>query len=345
MQRILFALVALISFLAINLRSAQSQGAPGQATEPTPTPQRIDQPVQNPEEDPKREGPGEVSAQGSGPHHSEARIEPFVVHANETVPSVTVKNRALILEGHVRGDVQAIDSEVTIRPGATIGGRLILSTPHNTPTIYSHLAEMPTEAAIGEGIHPNRERSNWFNGQFMLWMLGLFSGLILLLIAPRASAQVAETVALTPGRCLAVGGLTAILLYAALAFSGKVMALNNVVSLLWLPVTTLLAIGSLLLLVYGWIAGMRVAGDRIARRFGFPGSGPLYWRISLGLTVFFLANTILGGLLMPIGVLGLLLESMLALMGLGAAVLTGLGNDPDWLARRMRGEKRWLSKN
>jgi len=274
MQRILFALVALISFLAVNLRPAQSQGAQGKATEPINTAQRIDQPTPPASDEVKGEvSEGDLTPAAGMPTDS---ARPVVVPAGKTVESITVENSQLVLAGHVRRDVRAINSRITIEPGATIGGRiLILSGTGHGHGLNTVTMALPASAAFGSTLRPNKQQGNWFGGQFMLWLIGLFGGLIVLLIAPRASSQVAETAALFPGRSLAVGGFSAIVMSALLAFSGKLTAMHGLVGLLWSPVMALLAIGSLLLLVYGWLTGMRVAGDRVARRFGFPGSGPL----------------------------------------------------------------------
>ena len=71
----------------------------------------------------------------------------------------------------------------------------------------------------------------------------------------------------------------------------------------------------------------------IHSRQGQTGSGSFYGRTVMGLTTFFVANSILGAINPTLGAVGLLVEFAVALMGIGALVQTGFGRSGDGLGR------------
>ena len=259
-----------------------------------------------------------------------------VVPRGVTNENVEVKNRPLIIEGDLKGSVHAVNSRVTLMPGAVIEGNLTLEGSRLSVAPLS--AGLISARAARSNAAPIREpkRGDWFGGQFCLWLLGLAGGLIVLFAAPNATSRVAETVSFQPGRSLVAGVVTAAAMFAALAVSGMIMGTKSFLSLLWMPVMIVIVLISLFLLVFGWLAGMRRVGDLLAHRFGQTGGGSFYGRTAFGLSAFFLANVVLGAINPALGAMGLLVEFAVALMGIGAIVSTGFGRDEEWLGRRIR---------
>ena len=343
MQRILLALVALISLMATNVKPlyAQETGSP---VDPPSTPQRIDE---------------QESGQQAIPTTAvRTPVGAVVLGAATTTDNLTVQNRPLLLEGHVRHDVLAINSDVTIRHGATVGGHLVAIGGHvhndageavkvveqNREVAASLMREFMIPVTINTTIPTGASatEANWLSGQFGLLVLGLLGGLVLIVGAPRATQRVSEGISFSPARSLAVGLLTALGMLVLLAFNDRLMHIS-LLGLLWSPFGTLIALVSALILGFGWLSGMRYAGDLLAHRLGWPaGGGSLYGRMALSLGVFFAANVILGIISRTLGVAALTLECVIGVMGLGAAVVTGFGKETDWLGVRLRGEARWL---
>jgi len=245
-----------------------------------------------------------------------------------TRSNVDVHNQPLIIQGDVKGSVHAVNSRVTLMPGAKVEGDFSLvggslSVVNGSSGIVS--AGMP-HGSSASSVTPARQKSgDWFGGQFCMLLLGLAGGAIILLAAPNAASRAGETLSMSPGRSLVTGGIAAAIIFSALAVSGMIMHARNLVSLIWMPFTIAIAVASVSLLVFGWLAGMRRVGDLIARRMGQTGSGSFYGRTVMGLTTFFVANSILGAINPTLGGVGLLVEFAVALMGIGALVQTGFG--------------------
>ena len=276
---------------------------------------------------------GHDGTEPSRPNSADAK--PMVLPPGITRHNVEVKDRPLIIEGDVRGSVHAVNSKVTLMPGATVEGNLTLEGS-------SLSVAMPPAGLIStarSSFPPNSgpispKKGDWFGGQFCLWVLGLAGGLIVLVAAPNATSRVAETMSMRPGRSLLAGLVVAAGMFSALAVSGMIMSTKSFLSLLWMPVMVVIALASLILLVFGWLAGMRRVGDLLARRFGQTGDGTFYGRMTFGLTAFFVFNALAGRLFPALGAVGLLVEFAVALMGIGAIVQTGFGRDDQGLGRR-----------
>jgi uncharacterized protein YjeT (DUF2065 family) len=334
MQRLLFALVALISLLFVNIRPMQAQSTSSPAAE---QPATSDVKEQAPSAHVEEDAPSDRVPEGA-----------VYVRPDETVENVTVHGKPLVIEGNVTHDVHAVDSDVTIRPGARIGGRLdvrggkvdiapglVLTPDADAPVVTAPLAVSAAPAV------PHKQK-DWFGGQVALLMLGVVGGVVILMVAPRAAHQVATQVTQEPARCLVVGGLGAVgILFVLLVNAGL---MHSIVKYFWAPIGFVVALAPALLLAFGWLCSMRLAGDLVARRVAhIHTSGRLYTRMALGLVSFFLLNVVLGSLSPWLGGVGLLIEFLVALMGLGAVLITGFGADPDWLSRRLHGESRWFS--
>ena len=343
MQKILLALAALISVMGLTPTPIYAQEA-GSPVDPPAAPQRIDE---------HELGQSPVIVSGG-----RTPVGAVVLSAATTTDNLTVQDRPLVLEGHVRHDVLAINSDVTIRHGATVGGHLVAigGKVHSEAGAAVKVVEqnrdlarslkrafmIPVTINAAVPVPAPEKHDDWFGGQFGLLVLGLLGGLILMVGAPRATQRVSEGIAFSPARSLAVGLLTALGMLVVLAFNQRLMHIS-LLGLLWSPFGTLIALVAAMLVGFGWLSGMRYAGDIIARRLGRPsGGGTLYGRVALSLGLFFLANVILGSMSRTLGVASLTLECVIAVMGLGAAVVTGFGRETDWLGARLRGESRWM---
>ncbi|HLV80301.1 MAG TPA: hypothetical protein VKT32_08455, partial [Chthonomonadaceae bacterium] len=282
--------------------------------------------------------------------------ETVTLPQGETKDNLRVDGEKLVLEGHVTHDVLAINSDVTIKPGASVGGHLVAIGGHVDDQTHSGMSVIQLDPGLladngepaGKNLqaaplppppappqvqapapipHPGHHRDGWAGPQFGLLFLGLLGGLVLWLIAPRAAEQASGTIVNEPARCLIVGGIAAGgLLFVALA-DGALM--HSPLGLLWKPFGAVLAFALLLTLAFGWLCGMRYVGDLIARKLGRDGAGYFFSRMALGLIAFCLGNILLGAWL---GVVGMLVETLFALMGLGALLVTGFGSDPQWLS-------------
>ena len=278
-------------------------------------------------------GGGRVGAQAL-PANGQDQSNPMVLRPGVTHENVEVKDRPLIIEGDVKGSVHAVNSHVTLMPGATIEGNLTMEGGSLTaPTAAGFIAT--TRSGASPAAAPSRTRQgDWFGAQFCLWLLGLAAGTIVLVAAPNATSRVADTVSARPGRSLIAGLVAAAIMLSALAVSGAIMNTKSFLSVLWMPVMIVIALASLFLLVFGWLAGVRRVGDILAHRFGHAGSGTFYGRMALGLSAFFVVNAVLGSIIPPLGAMSLLVEFGVALMGIGAIVQSGFGRDNPWPERR-----------
>lgn len=336
MQRILYALVAFISLVSINIRPSQAQHAGEDAT-------------------------AAVTPSGGAEVDATARDKTVMVEAGKSVDNVRVDYGRLILEGHVKNDVLAINSEVLVKPGATVGGYLVAiggsvdnqADPKLVRVVLQNRdvlnaesgmlavpVQPPSETVVVHATPSVPDRaSSWSGQQLALLLLGLLGGLVLLLAAPRATQQMTGALALEPARCLVVGGIGALGMLFVAFTDGALM--HSPLGLLWKPFGAVVAIVLLLALAAGWLCGMRFAGDLVARKLGRADSGSLYGRMALGLGAFFLVNLVLGGISRTLGTAGLLLEALVSLMGLGALLITGFGSDPNWLSARLHGQTPW----
>lgn len=287
---------------------------------------------------------------------SRAQGGPVVLRAGEMVDSLVVRGRPLDLAGEVKHDVVAFDSEVRIRPGARVGGRVIVvdgtirdeSGGTVRATLYNG-AYLQAEGVLRvDGVEqskqstaPSEHTDDWRGNQIALFVLGLAGVLVMYLLAPRATLLATEVVALEPGRALIMGVLGALGLLAAALLNALIS--RSPVGLVWSPVGVLVGVSLVVLLGAGWLCGMRLAGDLIARRLGWRSEGAVYSRIALGLLGFCLAKLLAYSISPWLGGTVLLLEAAFALMGLGALILSGFGSNPDWLSARSHRERHGMS--
>lgn len=302
--------------------------------------------------------PPPPAAQEASPtaQHPVERVEKAVrIAPGQVEDSLVVRGCRLDLAGVVRGDVLAMDSDVTVAPGAHVGGHLVAigSTVDNRAG-GSVRVETEDEPAAPDAVPwsilvpPSGQESHrgapddgsWAGRQFTLLLFGLLGALALSIGAPRAAQQSSSAVGAEPARCLVTGLIVAgTLLVAALVDTAL---LHTPLRVFWAPVGALIALVELAALCFGWLIGMHVVGDAVARRTGMSSTGTTFWRIALGLGAFFLVTAVLGAV--GVGAIGLILEAGAAILGLGASVITGGGMEADWLGVRLRRERRWVSR-
>ena len=346
MQRWTMALVAVFSFFLFNILHLPVAGAQSHLIET-----------------PKESEESKVSTPEVVTHKSVAINGTVLVKAEETVVSVDAANKRVIIQGHVLKDVVTNNCVVTIESGAHIDGALITSggtlecratggNMHGSKntSLHPHITDakqlqfLADQQSLNsmEGMARSHSQ-DWTGGQFALLLLGLMSGLIGLVAAPRATQQASQVIGVEPGRCLAFGavGLGAMLFLLSISAG----LLDSPLRFLWLPFGALLGLVSCVALTFGWLCGARQIGYLLARKFGKGDSRALYFNIAIGLGAFFLLNVFLGKINVGLGVMGMLLEFVVAVLGLGAAIVTGFGADPDWLTLRMRGDVRWFARS
>ena len=365
MHRLITALMALASLLAANLYPARAQQSDNRQNVILPVEQAW-HPNPNTSEQALRPLPVDPSAR-----HEKGWLPPYELAADQTLPYLVAHDKTLIFAGHVTNDVLTIHCHVIIKPGASVGNTLTaiggdvidenqgrvrytqqsvdLLPDLNTELNVSSPAALPivsppshVSPRTAEKMPALKPKDDWAGGQFALMLLGGLAGFLALVVAPRATERTGESLTQEPGRCLVVGVLGSGAMLLALWFSSGLM--RSPFHFIWLPFAAGFAGLCLGALAFGWICGMRYIGQKLAHRIGRSSSVGIWIQIFLGLGAFFLSNVVLGKLNQGLGIVGLLLEFALALTGLGAALLTGFGADPNWLTARMRGEARWLSR-
>jgi len=341
MQRLITVMVALLSFIAANLIPACAQRTPND----------------NP-----------------------ALIAPIAgvleLPADRTVPALVVRDTKFVLAGHVSQDVLAINCQVTIARGASVGNYLtaIGGSVHDESAgrvrfiqqSDALLADLKKADAVPQPqitftsgslryplTSPQPDRTptpakvdakpdNWVGGQFNLFLVGLLSFMIAMIVGPRATERTGELLHRDPARCLVVGTLGMAIMLLTLGIACGLM--HTPLGILATPLGTGYGIVCLGVLLFGWVCGVRYSGQWMAHRLRRTGTIGLILQFALGISAFFVVNSILGSLNHGLGVMGLFVQLMLALMGLGAALLSGFGADPNWLTARIRGEVHWLSR-
>jgi hypothetical protein len=137
-------------------------------------------------------------------------------------------------------------------------------------------------------------------------------------------------------------GLIAVLLLAPCLMLGAAVV-HSPLGLILSPFVAAFALLCAGLLIYGWLCGMAEVGFLLQRKLGVR-QGSWFAQTTFGLGGFFLVNLILGSVWKSLGVCGLAIEGLVALMGLGAVVISGFGADPHWLSARLNGELPWLAR-
>jgi hypothetical protein len=114
--------------------------------------------------------------------------------------------------------------------------------------------------------------------------------------------------------------------------------------LAWSPFGFAVAVGTLCVVAFGWITGMRHIGNRFAHRLGRHEDGTLFGRIALGVLACSFVGWLAGSLFSGFQGLVLLGHGLIATLGLGASVITRFGRETNWLGIMLDGGPRFRSR-
>jgi hypothetical protein len=343
MQRSIYALVAILSLFAANLRPTQAQtGHAEEPVQPSSTPQTIDQ---------RDTGPVTVASS-----LNQAQAGELTVPANQTLDNLVVRNRRVVLSGHVLHDVLAINCDVIVKPGAEVGNYLnaVGGTVDNQAGDAVRVIRQDGGLATGltgvvaVGVKTPRSaapppRQGWATSQLYLGVFGLLGGLILSVVAPHATRRTCAIAALERGRSLAIGIIGAAGI-AVIVLCGSWL-LKSPLHGLALPVIAGVDLLFAVAIAFGWLCGMAMVGEFLQERLRGHRSCTWYGQLATGLLAFCLVNLLLGGISSFLGGIGLFFMALFALMGLGAAVISGFGSDSNWLSARLQRDGSWFSRS
>ena len=337
MQRILCALVALVTLLAANLKPSEAQTAVSQPAAAQPDCCKVGR-------DQETRPDGIVFPDSA---HRKLPRGTIIVTKDRTYEDVAVRDHPLLLEGVVHGDVLAVHSDVTIAPTARVSGQVVVidgtvdneagnavrvvKQGHGVLLALSGFVMNPATNTGTVSTLPmaaTHVQRDWMGGQLALLLFGLLCGFLAIVAAPRITDAVAERLSLDPARSLLTGGAAT----AALLLTNTVAAalMKTPARILWAPFDVALGLASLLLLAWGWVCGMRFAGEWVARKMGRASqSDSLYMQIAIGMAAFFFLNSFLGQIKPGLGALGMGIEFAIAIMGLGSLLLTRFGIHTD----------------
>jgi hypothetical protein len=272
-----------------------------------------------------------------------------IIEEGEKVGDLTLKNEHLLVRGTVEGNITAKSSEITIESNGSVSGSISLDqstlTNHSTKktTVKTHA---PQDRGVRAGVvHINAKnrtpigtsntQNNPFTQQLALLILGLLCGGVLSSTAPHATRRVSNAVALEPARCLIIGGITIVALGMLAMLNANLIHSVKLFSLAWSPFGFGLSVLMLGVLAFGWVCGLRHFGNYLAQKAGREVDGSIFGRLALGFFAIFVVSLVIGSVIAPVAVLGLLLQGLLTVMGLGASVITGFGREANWLGAMM----------
>ena len=328
MKSFVIALVALISFV-LNY-PCQAQQTENVATKPAPK--------------------SETSASAGTTTIAPTETLPTrIIEKGEKVGDLTLKNEHLIIQGEVDGDITAQNSEITIEDSGSVSGSISLDQSKLTnrstskATVKTHSSQ---NASVRSGVvHINAQnqipigttntQSNPFTQQLALLILGLLCGGVLSSTAPHATRRVSNAVALEPARCLIIGGVAIVVLGMLAMLNANLIHSVKLFSLAWSPFGFGLSVLMLGVLAFGWVCGLRHFGNYLAQKTGKEVDGSIFGRLALGFFSIFVVSLVIGSVIAPVAILGLLLQGLLTVMGLGASVITGFGREANWLGSMM----------
>jgi hypothetical protein len=341
MQRAVYALVAILSLFAANLRPTQAQSSSDSPVTPQTTPTNID----------------DVIKVGSTPGRAEnLPVSDYVLSADQSVDNLYQRDRRVVLAGHVQHDVMVVNCDVIVKPGATVGGHIdavggsVDNQAGDAVRVIQQdsglIAEMggalapsaPSEPATSRPLR----RGEWPGSQFYLAVVGLLGGLILFVMAPRATQRTSDIVAIERPRSMVLGIIGACII-GFVMLCGSVL-LKSPLSVLAAPFVAGIDVVCAVILGFGWLCGMAHVGEFLQNRLRGR-AGSWYAQMAWGLLAFCLINMVLGVISPFLGGIAVFFEALFALMGLGAALISGFGADTNWLSMRMRREGSWFSRS
>lgn len=336
--RPLFLLVALLALSggALAQKTAKTDAKPQEALAP--------------KEKPKTEAPSPAKK-------SEAR-QSIVVKEGESIDGFDLTNGDATVRGRVQGDVHLKDSHLVIEKNGGVDGVVVLDNSSVSASRGSVKARREDEGLVApavadvarieyprENVPVATSRPNWFAQQASIWLLALLCGGVFAYASPLATRKTTEEVAAEPARCLIVGGVAALALGMASVLNASLMNFSlRILSLAWSPFGFGASVLILGLIAFGWVCGLNYFGNFVASKIGRNDEGALWGRVALGATALLLASVALGGVLSPLAAFALLAQGLLAVLGLGSAVITGLGREQNWLGSYLSQKQRFTPR-
>lgn len=253
----------------------------------------------------------------------------ITVEAGERVDGdVVAVLGSITVRGEVTGNVVAVGGSVALEPGAEVNGDAV--------AVGGVLEQEPGARVGGESVsvgflplHFGVPTLSMLLGiVFCGWLLAVFLGWLITLIAPQRTVRIGATVSRRTGLSMLLG------LLALPAFSVAIILMF--VTVVGIPVGILLPVLYLVMLALGHAAASAVLGSRLLRRPLTQGS-PLA-AIAAGsafVALFFAAAAVLSGppgvirtVALFFGALGGLLSLGLSTIGIGAVMVSRFGSDP-----------------
>ena len=295
---------------------------------PGPTPQKIDIPATS-------------SHRADDDRKSADSTTDIVVPAGTAVDEINAYGRKVVVGGTVRHNIHVNNGQLVLLKGAHVRGKIEVannSTVDNSSTCQVTIVNAPpvdapaadtdedsedtrssrkeAKSSAATVQKPLRSKPDWFAAQMALTILGMLGAALAAIIAPGASRKVADHISDNPKKDLRTG--TAIGVAMLLIVLGDALLLKMpLIKYFWAPFGIMIAYAPVLLLGFGWIAGMRFAAEKLAAKLRWRKTDSLFIAISRGIIACGLLNVILGSISISLGVLGLFLELGFALMGLG----------------------------
>lgn len=256
---------------------------------------------------------------------------------------VVVIGGSATIQGYVAGNVVAVAGSVRVRDGACIDGDAVAVggdvESDEGAVIGGQVVEIGTGLAFPADLWRGPRAPTWRTGTvgavvgLVIWA---FVALAAVLLLRRRVEGMAEALPLHPGRAIVYGLGGFVLAPAALAVLGVVTAvvtivlIVTVVGMLLVPAVAAAFLAALaasaIVLVLGVVAVWLSIGKAVAAQFGKPDLHPALC-VLIGAVIIAIAS--------QIPHIGPLVHVTIVVFGLGLAIMTGVGADPEWAHRRL----------
>jgi hypothetical protein len=292
---------------------------------------------------------GERPAADEEPRHY-ARIRNEVVRMGGGVTvepdekvegNVVAIGGSVTVEGYVTGDVVAVAGRIRVRDGARVDGDAVVVGGAIERDEGGVIGGDTVEIGPGLSFPPaGKWPTPWpvppILGAAVGLLIWAFVALAAVLLLRRRVEGMAEALPLHPGRTIVYGLGGFVLAPAALAVLGIVAAvvtivlIVTVVGMLLVPAVAAAFLAALaasaIVLVLGVVAVWLSIGKAVAAQFGKPDLHP-----ALGVLI----GAVIIAIASQIPHIGPLVHVTIVVFGLGLAIMTGVGADPEWAHRRL----------
>lgn len=311
---------------------------------PSPVPERI--------EAPGAPGAPEAPALPPLPADDSGNVVRFgsdiVIRQGQTVlGDVVAMGGDVTVDGHVEGEVVAMGGDVFLGPTGRVDGQVV--------TLGGQLHEKPGSHVGGQRVTARGLPRGWSPGPFFgvlgivnsgfkaLWTIAKMFLVLLVAwgftqLAPQRTQTAFEAFKNEPIKCLGVGLLAWALIIPSIVALALVVAILCI-TIIGIPVAIAVLLGYVLalvlLVVWGYVVGAAVLGERLARQFGRTVSSLTLmaaWGV-VALTVVKVVGQLFGGI--PMGgaaggmlvVVASVITGVLMTVGAGALLSTQLRRD------------------